>query len=160
MKIYITNILPQTINNKIHKLSSIFGNPEKKIKYEIFSEEFGIYTIEEDIITQIESSFTPNYELIKNYKTYELLVDRTKYIKIPLVSQFPVKYLNTRILELKFKSSIKSKLSLIIDCFEEIDNYELNIIPINFYFNYDEETLDLKDKFFQEEFNMFLSHLN
>jgi hypothetical protein len=161
MKIYITNILPQSItNNKINKLSSIIGKPETKYRNEIFSEDFGIYTIEENLITQIESTFNPNYELIKNYNTYDLLVDKTIYNKKPIVSQFPVNYLNTNILELKFKYPTKSKLSLIIECFEEIDNYERIIVPINFYFNYDEENLDLKDKFFQEDFNMFLSHLN
>ena len=161
MKIYITNILPQSItNNKINKLSSIIGKPETKYRNEIFSEDFGIYTIEENLITQIESTFNPNYELIKNYNTYDLLVDTTIYNKKPIVSQFPVNYLNTNILELKFKYSTKSKLSLIIECFEEIDNFEIIIVPINFYFNYDEEKLDLKDKFFQEDFNMFLSHLN
>lgn len=161
MKIYITNILPQSItNNKINKLSSIIGNPETKYKNEIFSEDFGIYTIEENLITQIESTFNPNYELIKNYNTYDLLLDKTIYNKKTIVSQFPVNYLNTNILELKFKYSTKSKLSLIIECFEEIDNYEIIMVPINFYFNYDEENLDLKDNFFQEDFNMFLSHLN
>lgn len=161
MKIYITNILPQSItNNKINKLYSIIGKPETKYRNEIFSEDFGIYTIEENLITQIESTFNPNYELIKNYNTYDLLVDKTIYNKKPIVSQFPVNYLNTNILELKFKYSTKSKLSLIIECFEEIDNYEIIIVPINFYFNYDEENLDLKDNFFQEDFNMFLSHLN
>lgn len=161
MKIYISNILPQSItNNKINKLSSIIGKPETKYRNEIFSEDFGIYTIEENLITQIESTFNPNYELIKNYNTYDLLVDKTIYNKNPIVSQFPVNYLNTNILELKFKYSTKSKLSLIIECFEEIDNYEIIIVPINFYFNYDEEKLDLKDNFFQEDFNMFLSHLN
>jgi hypothetical protein len=161
MKIYITNILPQSItNNKINKLSSIIGKPETKYRNEIFSEDFGIYTIEENLITQIESTFNPNYELIKNYNTYDLLVDKTIYNKKPIVSQFPVNYLNTNILELKFKYSTKSKLSLIIECFEENDNYERIIVPINFYFNYDEENLDLKDKFFQEDFNMLLSHLN
>ena len=161
MKIYITSILPQSItNNKINKLSSIIGKPETKYRNEIFSEDFGIYTIEENLITQIESTFNLNYELIKNYNTYDLLVYKTIYNKKPIVSQFPVNYLNTNILELKFKYSTKSKLSLIIECFEEIDNYEIIIVPINFYFNYDEENLDLKDKFFQEDFNMFLSHLN
>jgi hypothetical protein len=161
MKIYITSILPQSItNNKINKLSSIICKPETKYRNEIFSEDFGIYTIEENLITQIESTFNPNYELIKNYNTYDLLVDKTIYNKKLIVSQFPVNYLNTNILELKFKYSTKSKLSLIIECFEEIDNYERIIVPINFYFNYDEENLDLKDKFFQEDFNMFLSHLN
>ena len=161
MKIYITNILPQSItNNKINKLSSIIGKPETKYRNEIFSEDFGIYTIEENLITQIETTFNPNYELIKNYNTYDLLLDKTIYNKKPIVSQFPVNYLNTNILELKFKYSTKSKLSLIIECFEEIDNYEIIIVPINFYFNYDEENLDLKDNFFQEDFNMFLSHLN
>ena len=34
------------------------------------------------------------------------------------------------------------------------------LIPVNFYFVYELTNLDLNDQFFQEEFNMFLLHLN
>jgi hypothetical protein len=102
-----------------------------------------------------------DYELIKNYNNYDLLVDRTNNTKIPLKSQFPVNYIHTKFLQLFFKIHNKSKLSLVINYLEEPDNnFEIIRIPVDFYFNYDSEILDLKDPFFQEEFNMFLSALN
>jgi hypothetical protein len=91
-----------------------------------------------------------------------LLVDKTIYTLIPLVSQFPVNYISSKYIELKFKINTKSKLALIVECFEETNklNYSLELIPVNYYFNYDCEKFDLKDIFFEEEFNMFLSNLN
>jgi|688.fasta_scaffold395421_3 hypothetical protein len=160
MKIYIPNILPSSLNNKLDKLCLHFGEPEPKIKYEIISKEFGLIIIEEQYISHIESSFKTNYELIKNYNNYDLLVDRTNNTKIPLTSQFPVNYIHTRFLKLNFKTHKKSKLSLVINYLEEPNNFELIRIPVDFYFEYDNDNVDLNDPFFQEEFNMFLSTLN
>lgn len=165
MKIYISNILPCSLNNKLDKLCVQFGEPKSKVKYEINSKEFGLIIIEEQNISHIESTFKTDYELIKNYNNYDLLVDKTYSIvnntKNPLKSQFPVNYIHTRFIQLYFKIHNKSKLTLIINYLEEPDNnFELTKIPVDFYFNYDGEILDLKDPFFQEEFNMFLSALN
>jgi len=163
MRIYIPNILPNSLKHKLEKLYTVFGNPNIQIKYEIISKEFGVIIIEGENITNIESSFKTNYELIKNYsyKNYDLLVDKTNNNKINLISQFPVNYIYTKIIKLEFKTHKKSKLTLIIDCLEEpITNFELIRIPVDFYFIYDNDTLDLKDMFFQEEFNRFLSNLN
>ena len=101
--------------------------------------------------------FIKNY----SYKNYDLLVDKTNISKIELISQFPVNYIYTKNIKLEFKTHKKSKLTLIVNCLEEsTKNFELIRIPVDFYFIYDSETLDLKDIFFQEEFNMFLSNLN
>ena len=90
-----------------------------------------------------------------------MLVDNTKITKIELISQFPVNYIYTKFIKLEFKTHKKSKLTLIVKCLEESNtNFELTRIPVDFYFIYDSETLDLKDIFFQEEFNRFLSNLN
>jgi hypothetical protein len=162
MRIYIVNISPQSIKNKINNLSSLFGEPEKTIRNEICSKEFGISIIEENTIKHIETTFKTEYDLIKGYKNCDLLVDKTIYTLIPLVSQFPVNYISSKYIELKFKINTKSKLALIVECFEETNklNYSLELIPVNYYFNYDCEKFDLKDIFFEEEFNMFLSNLN
>ena len=164
MKIYIPNILPSSLQNKIDKLFLNFGVHKSKQKYEIISKEYGLIIIEEENISLIESSFQTDYELIKNYNNYDLLVDRTYNIynnnKIPLLSQFPVNYIHTKYLELQFRTHKKSKLTLIIDCFEEPSNFEITRLPIDFYFHYNNDTLDLQEHFFQEEFNMFLSTLN
>lgn len=161
MKIYISNILPSSLNSKFDKLCIQFGEPKLNKKYEVISKEFGLIIIEEQTISHIESSFKTDYELIKNYNNYDLLVDRTNNSKIPLKSQFPVNYIHTKLLQYHFKLQNKSKLSLIINYLEEPNNnFELIRIPIDFYFEYNNDILDLKDPFFQEEFNMFLSALN
>jgi hypothetical protein len=161
MKIYIPNILPSSLVNKLDKLCNQFGEPELEIKYEIISKEFGVIIIEEQNIFHIESTFKTNYELIKNYNNNDLLVDKTNITKLSLKSQFPVNYLYTRFLQYKFQTHKKSKLALIINYFEEPDNnFEFIKIPVDFYFDYNNENLDLKEPFFQEEFNMFLSNLN
>jgi hypothetical protein len=160
MRIYIVNIPPKSIKDKINKLTSLFGISEKSIRYEICSKEFGINIIEDQKISHIESTFKQNYEMIKGYNKCDLLIDKTQYNKIPIVSQLPVNYIISKYIELKIKSSNKSKLSLIIESFEEPQNFEIVTLPVNFYFEYDCEILDLNDPFFQEDFNMFLSNLN
>lgn len=161
MKIYISNILPSSLNNKLDKFCLQFGEPESKTKHEIISKEFGLIIIEKQCISHVESSFNTNYELIKNYNNCDLLVDRTNITKNILKSQFPVNYIHTKILQLHFKIHKKAKLSLVINCLEEPDNnLELIRIPVDFYFDYDSDILDLNDPFFQEDFNMFLSALN
>ena len=160
MRIYISNILPSTLTNKINKLTNYFDIVEETTKYEIYSKEFGLHIIDAKQMKHIETTFTTDYELIKGYNGLDLLIDKTEYKYIPVLSQLPVKYISTKIYELNFKLHKKSKLSLIIDCIEETYNFEKNLIPINFYLNYNEEKIDLKEHFFQEDFNVFLSQLN
>jgi len=69
-----------------------------------------------------------------------------------------------------YKSNKKSKWSLIIECIREtnIEILEKEWIPINFYFEYnysknEEFITNLQNPdnlLFQEEINMFLTHLN
>ena len=160
MRIYIVNILPLTIKNKLEQLSLLFSESDKKIKYELCSKEFGIHMIEGQTISHIESTFKSDYELIKGYNKCDLLVDRNVYTKIPVLSQFPVNYICSKYTELSFKTNKKSKLSLVIECIEETQQFQVDVIPVNFYFKYESDILDLKDYFFQEEFNVFLSSLN
>ena len=161
MKIYIPNILPISLTDKFDKLCIYFGEPKEKIKYELISKDFGVIIIEEQHISHIEPSFNPDYELIKNYNNYDLLVDRTNNHTVPFNFQFPVNYTYTRFLQNYFKTHKKSKLTLVITYLEETNNnFELIRIPVDFYFEYDSDVFDLKDQFFQEEFNGFLSALN
>lgn len=182
MKIYIPNILPNTLTEKLTTLSNVFGNPKIKIKNEIISKEFGTYYIENietnkhsqtqtqtqtQIQTQsqniyyIEPTFNQKYELIKNFTSNcDLLFDYTSYTKIPVVSQLPVNYINTEMIELKFKTNNKSKLSLIIVCVDEANvSNDVRLIPFDFYFIYDSDNIDLKDVFFQDEFKKYLNNL-
>jgi hypothetical protein len=160
MKIYIINILPHTLTNKLPKIIEEFGIPEEKIKYELYSKEFGIHTFENEFIFHNESKFETVYELIKGYNNYDLLVDKTNYKQYEQVSQLPVNYICTIITEFKFKLHKKSNISFIIECIEETINFEKKIIPINYYFDYEDKNLDLNNSFFKEDFNRFLSHLN
>jgi hypothetical protein len=82
----------------------------------------------------------------------------------------PTKYILTKITQFVYKSNKSSKWSLIIDCIREtnIEILEKEWIPINFYFEYnysknEELITNLQNHdnlLFQEEINMFLTHLN
>jgi hypothetical protein len=80
-------------------------------------------------------------------------------------------YILTKFTVLEYQTSKKAKLKLVVECLNEpvlIGSYFSpdkhmgeELIPIDFYFIYDDAAkLDLCDRFFQEEINMFLSHLN
>ena len=171
MKIYISNIFPSTIKNKLTKLKDLQTNSFEKV--ELASKDYGIHYIEKGKIYRCEPNFDPQFQLIKNFgpTNSDLLIDKTKYVYCPVVSQLPVNYILTKLTVLEYQTSKKSKLKLVIECLKEpvvIGCYFSpdkhmgeELIPIDFYFVYDELTnLDLSDQFFQEEFNMFLSYLN
>ena len=180
MKIYISNIFPASIKNKLTKLKDLQTNSFDK--FEMVSEDYGIHYIEKEKekgksnnekIYRCEPNFEPKIQLIKNFgpTNSDLLIDQTKYVYCPVVSQLPVNYILTKLTILEYQTSKKAKLKLVIECLKEpviIGCYFSpdkhmgeELVPINFYFVYDELTnLDLSDQFFQEEFNMFLSHLN
>jgi hypothetical protein len=159
MKIYIVNILPNTLKNKLKNMMDYFEYNEK-IKYELHSRNFGLHILEDNNINLLESTFKNDYELIKGYNNLDLLIDKSNNKMIPVISQLPVNYIITKFHTFDFFLK-KSNLSLTIECFEEVENFERKITPVNFYFNYDNELtkLDINDKFFQEDFNVFLSKL-
>jgi hypothetical protein len=159
MKIYIPSIFPQTLIDKLDKLTKSYGESCKINKCEIVSKDHGIFIIENETINQIESTFNSSIELIKGYNGIDLLVDKTKHTKTMVVSQLPSTYISSTYTEYVFKYDKKSLLSLVIECFEET-TYATGIeciIPFNFYFIYNSENIDLNDQFFQNEFNTFLS---
>jgi hypothetical protein len=178
MKIYITNILPSSLKNKLTKIKYLLINPNGTNKYELVSEDFGVQFIESDNdkVYRIEPNFEPKFQLIKNYDTnsryIDLLLDNTEYKCCPVVSQLPMNYILTKMTIFEYQTSRKSKLKLVVECLKEpvtIGAYFSpdkhigeDIVPINFYFVYNNTTndLDLTDHFFKEEFNMLLSHLN
>jgi len=159
MKIYIVNILPESLNNKLNIFKQHYEFKETQ-KYELHSQDYGSHIIENNKIHLIESSFNTEYQLIKNYEKFDLLIDKTNDKLIPVISQMPVNYIISIFHIFEFKTCKNSKLSLIIECLEETENFVKKSIPVNFYFNYNNDNLDLKDTIFQEEFNVFLSKLN
>jgi hypothetical protein len=172
MKIYITNIFPSSLKNKLTNLKDLQTNTFHR--FEIASEEFGLHFIEKnEQVYRCEPNFEPKFQLIKNFgpMNSDLLIDKTKYVYCPVISQLPVDYILTKMTVFEYQTSKKAKLKLVVECLNEpvvIGSYFSpgkhmgeEFIPINFYFVYDELTnLDLNDRFFQEDFNMFLSHLN
>ena len=96
---------------------------------------------------------------------------RLRMMLSQVVSQLPVNYVLKRLTILEYQTSKKAKLKLVVECLNEpvmIGSYfspdkhmSEELVPIDFYFVYDDVVkLDLNDCFFQEEINMFLSYLN
>jgi len=164
MKIYIPNILPINIKDKMDELTKITRPIERQI-VELTSSEFGKMIINNDTTYMIESTFNNDYELIKNYQYndtdnyVDLLVDKTQYSQVPMISQYPVKFILVNKTEYSYKKP-KSKLSLIIECVKEDKDFmTTSMMPIDFYFIYENDKLDLQDSFIREEINVFLSCL-
>ena len=164
MKIYIPNILPINIKDKMDELTKITRPIERQI-VELTSSEFGKMIINNDTTYMIESTFNNDYELIKNYQYndtdnyVDLLVDKTQYSQVPMISQYPVKFILVNKTEYSYKKP-KSKLSLVIECVKEDKDFmTTSMVPIDFYFIYENDKLDLQDSFIREEINVFLSCL-
>jgi hypothetical protein len=165
MKIFIPNILPSYLKDKLTTLENKISIPNHKKFYELVSEEFGLLLLDETNIKRIEPSFNTNIELIKGYFGRDLLVDLTKYTEVSMISQLPTNYICTKITQLEYKFDKKSELKLVVKCIEENVDLGKSFIPIDFYFLYDEaKIINLQDLlnniFFQEEINRFLSALN
>ena len=170
MKIYITDIFPSSLKNKLTNIREYLSNTISR--YEMVSEEYGIHIIEGDTIYRIEPNFKPDMQLIKTFFSNELLIDNTNYKMIPVVSQLPYNYILTKITIHEYQVCKKSKLKLVVECLNEPvqtnvffskknqGNIDTTAIPINFYFLYNDAKIDLTDQFLKDEFNVFLSHLN
>jgi hypothetical protein len=170
MKIYITDIFPSSLKNKLTTLKEYLVNQNGLTKYELASEDYGMHYIENDTIYRVEPNFKPDIQLIKKFLDNEILVDNTDYKMIPVVSQLPLNYVLTKITVYEYQVSKKSKLKLVVEClnepvaqnafFTQNKQMDANMIPFNFYFVYNESKLDITDQFIKEDFNVFLSHLN
>lgn len=170
MKIYITDIFPSSLKNKLTKINEYLSNTISR--YEMVSEEYGIHIIESDTIYRIEPNFKPDIQFSKGTLYNDLLIDNTNYKLIPVVSQLPYNYILTKITIHEYQVCKKSKLKLVVECLNEPvstnmffskknqSTIDTTVIPINFYFVYNESKIDLTDQFLKEEFNVFLSHLN
>lgn len=119
-----------------------------------------------------------------NISKCDLLFDLTIYKNVPVVSQLPVKYVLTKIQRFSYKLNKKSNWTLVIDCIRETNTETMDkeLIPVNYYFCFSDnikrdniktdniKTDNIKtpkkefkeiinDLLFQDEINMFLSHL-
>lgn len=156
MKIYIANVSLESLNTE--KLIDFCIDKKGNIIFELCSNDSVIYLIENSKIYKIENDGSENYELIKDYKGNDLLIDNSIYLKKEIKSQLPLSYILTKKIRYEFKINKQSKLSLFMEYILEEDDNKGELI--DYYFIYEEEKLDLKNMFFQEEFNMFLFYLN
>ena len=170
MKIYITNIPPSTI--KLEAIEKYRISKDGYKKYELVSEEFGTHIIEKENMYRIEPTLNMDLHLINNFNGYSLLVDKTKYVHIPVVSQLPIDYILTKMtcFEYIIEFNKKKGLKLVVECIEESNELlDKEMIPINFYFlnsssnsnsNSSSNSLNLVDDNLLEEINVFLLELN
>ena len=167
MKIYVTNVLPSAI--KLASIDKYLLNKEGLKKYELSSEDFGTHIIDYSInnvekMYRIEPTLNMDLHLIK-YKGFSLLVDITNYVQIPVVSQFPVNYVLTKMICFEYCINKKSGLKLVVECLKESNPlFDKEIIPINFYFissssSSNSFSLNQSNDNLFEEINMFLFEL-
>ena len=118
MKIYISNIFPSTIKNKLTKLKDLQTNSFDK--FELASQDYGIHYIEKgkekgnnEKIYRCEPNFEPKFQLIKKFgpTNSDLLIDKTKYVYCPVVSQLPVNYILTKLTILEYQTSKKELIT-------------------------------------------------
>jgi hypothetical protein len=173
MKIYVTNIPPSSIKPKFEKMEKYLINKNGYKKYELFSEEFGTYVIEDNNnkkaysqkIYRIEPIFNTDLHLIKNYNGYDLLFDKTEYVDQDVISQLPVNYMLTKLTCFEYvldsKSSSQNNIKLTIECIIENNTLMDKVIaPVNYYFSClsNKNNIDIDDNLL-EEINVFLSEL-
>lgn len=167
MKIYLPNVPLSNIEKNMDKLSQLELNRTINDIIEINSLDYGVHIIEKKNIYRVEPDFNPKYEVIKDFKGYDLLLDKSIPKYIPVISQMPTKYFMTKIKLYEYKTNKNSPLKLVVKCIKTVT--EINISnnntnhgekPIDFYFEYDSLNIDITDRFFQDELNMFLSHVN
>ena len=164
MKIYVTNIPPSTI--KLLRLDKFCLNKDGYKKYELVSDEFGTHVIDYsknnlERMYRIEPTLNMDLELINNFNGSSLLVDKTKYVHIPVISQLPVDYILTKMIcfEYVINSNKKNGLKLVVECIEESNQlFDKEMIPINFYFS--SNSLNIIDDNLLKEINVFLLELN
>lgn len=165
MKIYIKTIKLSNIIKNINNITEYMLDIDGINIYEIHSLDYGLHIVENNKVYRIEPDFEPEYTIIKDFNSHDLLLDYSTPKLIPVLSQMPTNYILTKVKIYEYKLNKKSKLKLIIKCINtstDASKIKLNTNeePIDFYFDYENSNIDLTDKFLQEEFNMFLSHLN
>lgn len=164
MKIYITNLLVTNIAKNITRLSEYILDVNGKEIIELHSLDYGLHIIEKDKVFRHEPDFNPHYEAVRDFYGYDLLINKSKCKLLHVVSQMPTNYIMTKMKIYEYKRDKKSQLKLVVRCIQPKTQVKALITnseePIDFYFEYDSHSIDLTDKFFQEEFNMFLSELN
>jgi len=181
MKMGVTDIFPSSLKNKLTNLDKF--SKKTILQNELVSESYGRHIIEGNNIWRLEPNFSQNIFWIKTVYKNDLLVDDTDYKMLNVTSQLPVNYILTKMTIYEYQTDPKSKLKLVVEClnepvpvtqqnifFQKNTNTNTNtntnintvtvLVPINFYFIYDNKTIDISEGFLKEEINVFLMHLN
>jgi hypothetical protein len=155
MKVFIINYNLTNLNKYLPdflKLPTI-------IKYII-----QIYSTEGNMIIDNKNTYKLNYidkniiKLEKYFKNYDLVIDNSIITK-EITTQVPQNHLAILIKKYIFKLNSQSKIKFVVISNNTNLDKENEIIPIDFYFEFDEE-LDLHNFFIKEEISEFLSMLN
>jgi hypothetical protein len=155
MKIYIINKSLENVNLNALLTNKTLQNTATKY-IELYSKHDGKYIIDAKAkCLRIEPNFNQSIEVIKDYKTNNLLVDNTIEKVSEVVSQLPTEYIRLNVLEYCFFTGIKGKaqIKLIIKCLEESDGLKI----IDYYLVSSETKIDFDNQFFTEDLDMFLS---
>jgi len=171
MKIYITDIFPIALKNKLTNFDLDKFHKKTILRNELVSEDYGRHIIENDTIWREEPNFNQEIFIIKSVFKNDLLVDNTDYKMLQITSQLPINYILTKMTIYEYQTNPRSKLKLVVEClnepaaaqnafFQQNNKADTVIVPINFYFDYNSKTIDISDQFLKEEINVFLSHLN
>jgi hypothetical protein len=155
MKIYIPQLNLKSIICNIENLNKYCINKDGNLVYELYTEDNGIYKIEDSKIYKIEMKDNENYEYIKNYekKNYDLLIDHTTYDNLLVKTQLPMNYIMVKVKYYEYKTNKDSQLSFIMETSSKKDN---ECLVMDYYFNY---VGNITNEIFKEELNMFLSKL-
>ena len=161
MKIYFPHILPKSLIYVLPYLDKKLHKQQTKHITEICSEEDGIFFIDGKNIVRLEPSYKTDYIFDIKFNEQPIVIDNTKYTYINILSQLPINYILSKVIQLEYTLYSNQKdMKLIIQCIEDNTNAGDKLIPINFFINHEEEQLDLSNCFVIEKINMFLSHLS
>jgi hypothetical protein len=154
MKIYIENF-NLTILNEIEKaFHDVLVNSDAII--DVYTNE-GIFNIEGNNSFILDPQ-DKEVKIIKNYfDNYNLIIDYSYFKKTKINSIYGNKHITKKIIRNYYKLNKHSKISLVIDIEENIDNNEL--IPNDIYFQCNED-ININELFIKQEIIEFLSALN
>lgn len=160
MKIYIPSFNNVNLLKKMEILKTKFKFCETKETIMIYSEE-GIYEIDSNTIFKYnimsDSSSRENFILGEDEK-YEFLIDRSEINKIP-ISYIPFWHNTIKITNNSFVIDNQYKKYQIKLVIESIFHDLTNSNDTYFYFEVS-DNIDLNNKLFKDDINVFLSHLN
>jgi hypothetical protein len=167
MKIYIDNYKPINLIDKLELLEKYYTKHENII--EIYSTN-GIFNINnKKIIQVIPYNDVKSYMIQNYYKNINLIIDNSIFLKEE-INYLPNEHIHLNSTIFTYSINDKSIIKLIIEGYDKKDSDNLqnnheqdkyhNFIPNNFYFEINDNNINLKDSTIKTELIVFLSLLN